>query len=89
MTAVQLNAMNTQIWRDMGIIAEDESMMRRVAKYIRKVAKEMTEDPTTMSKEEFYAMIEEGEKAYERGETTRLLPGESVTDMLRRSGYDV
>ncbi len=50
MTAVQLNAMNAQIWRDMGIIAEDESMMRRVAKYIRKVAKEMTEDPTAMSK---------------------------------------
>ena len=89
MTAVQLNAMNAQIWRDMGIIAEDESMMMRVAKYIRKVAKEMTEDHTAMSKEEFYAMIEEGERAYERGECTRLMPGESVTEMLRRSGYDV
>lgn len=89
MTAVQLNAMNAQIWRDMGIIAEDESMMRRVAKYIRKVAKEMTEDPTAMSKEEFYAMIEEGEKAYERGEYSEMLPGEDLTAHLRRLGYDI
>jgi len=50
MTAVQLNAMYVQIWRDMGIIAEDEGMMRRVAKYIRKVAKEMTEDPARIEK---------------------------------------
>mgnify|MGYP007104052957 CR=1 FL=1 len=30
MTAVQLNALNAQIWRDMGIIAEDEGMLKRV-----------------------------------------------------------
>ena len=89
MTAVQLNAMNAQIWRDMGIIAEDESMLRRVAKYLRKLAKEMTEDPTAMSKEEFYAMIEEGERAYERGEYSEMLPGETLTEHLRRLCHDI
>ena len=89
MTAVQLNAMNAQIWRDMGIIAEDEGMMRRVAKYIRKVAKEMTEDKTSMSKEEFYAMLDKREEAYARGEHSEMLPGETLTEHLRRLGHDV
>ena len=42
MTTVQLNA---DILRNLGIIAEDESMLERVAKYVRKLAKQMTEDP--------------------------------------------
>ncbi len=89
MTAVQLNAMNAQIWRDMGIIAEDESMMRRVAKYLRKLAKEMTEDPTAMSKEEFFAMLDRREEAYARGEYSEMLPGETLTEHLRRLGHDI
>ena len=74
MTAVQLNALNAQIWRDMGI---------------RKVAKEMTEDPTAMSKEEFYAMLDEREEAYARGEYSEMLPGETLTEHLRRLGHDI
>lgn len=62
MTAVQRNALNAQIWRDMGTIAEDEGMMQRVAKYLRKVVKEMTADPTTMTKEEFFQMVDEAKK---------------------------
>jgi len=89
MTAMQMNALNAQIWRDMGTIAEDEGMMRRVAKYLRKVVKEMTADPTLMTKEEFFARIDKAKKQYDRGEYTTLFPGESVVDMLRRNGYDV
>ena len=58
MTAVQLNA---QIWRDMGILADSEPMMKRVAKYLRKLVKEK-EDPTLMTEEEFFAKIERAEK---------------------------
>ena len=57
-----MNALNAQIWRDMGTIAEDEGMMQRVAKYLRKVVKEMTADPTTMTKEEFFQMVDEAKK---------------------------
>ncbi len=89
MTAVQINAMNAQIWRDMSIIAEDESMMKRVAKYLRKVAKEMTEDAATMSKDEFYAMLDSREQAYERGEYSEVLPGEDLTTHLKRLGYGI
>jgi len=42
-----------------------------------------------MTEEEFFAKIKRGEEAYERGEYTVLEPGESVTDMLRRNGYDI
>ena len=58
MTSVQLNA---QIWRDMGILADSEPMMKRVAKYLRKLVKEK-EDPTLMTKEEFFARLDKAEK---------------------------
>ena len=89
MTATQLKAMNVQFWHDMGVVAESESMMKRVAKYVRKLAKEMTEDPTLMTKEEYFAMLDEAEQQMERGEYSVLLPGEDLTTHLRRLGYDI
>ena len=62
MTTIQLNALNAQMWRDLGTIAEDEGMMRRVAKYLRKVVKEMNADPTLMTREDFKARIEDARK---------------------------
>ena len=54
MTAVQMNA---EILRNMSIIAEDERLMNRVAKYLRKLVAEK-EDPTLFTKEEFLARID-------------------------------
>lgn len=88
MTAVQLNAMNTQLWQNIGAIADDESLMKRLSRYVARLVK-AKDDPTLMTKEEFYAKIEKGEEDYKQGRCTRLFPRESVTDMLRRSGYDV
>ena len=58
MTAVQMNA---EILRNMSIIAEDENLLKRAAKYLRKLAAEK-EDPTLMTKKEFFAKIERAEK---------------------------
>ncbi len=80
--------MNTQLWQNIGAIADDESLMKRLSRYVARLVK-AKDDPTLMTKEEFYAKIEKGEEDYKQGRCTRLLPGESVTDMLRRSGYDV
>ena len=88
MTAVQLNALNAQIWRDMAVLADSESMMKRVAKYLSKLVKEK-KDPTLMTKEEFFAKIEESERQIERGECHTMLPGEDLTAFLRRVGYDL
>ena len=58
MTAIQMNA---EILRNMSIIAEDEKLLKRAAKYLRKLASEK-KDPTLMTKEEFFAKIERAEK---------------------------
>ena len=86
MTAVQLNALNAQMWRDMGTIAEDEGMMQRVAKYLRRVVKEMTADPTLFTKEEFFARVDEAREQIKRGEGVEMLPNESLDEFLERVG---
>ena len=71
----------------MGEIADDETMMVKVLKYVKKLAATKKADSTLMTKEEFLAKLERGEEEYRQGKCTRLLPGESVTNMLKRSGY--
>lgn len=58
MTAVQMNA---EILRNMSIIAEDERLMNRVAKYLRRLVAEK-EDPTLLTKEEFLARIDKAKE---------------------------
>ena len=82
MTALQLNA---EIYRNLGIIAEDESMLERVAKYLRRVAKQVSDDPTCMTKEEYFAMLDRAEK----GPRHRMLPNEDLTAFLKRMGHDL
>ena len=86
MTAIQLNALSAQMWRDMGTIAEDEGMMQRVAKYLRRVVKEMTADPTLFTKEEFFARVDEAREQIKRGEGVEMLPNESLDEFLERVG---
>lgn len=64
MTAIQLNA---EILRNLGALAEDESMLKRVAKYLRKLVAEKEADPTLMSKEEFFARIDKAEQQIAEG----------------------
>ncbi len=77
MTALQLNA---EIYRSLGIIAEDESMLAKVAGYVRRLARQMNQDPSLMSKEAFFARVDEAKK----GKTYSMLPGESLEQMLDR-----
>lgn len=86
MTTMQMNA---EIFRHMSVIAEDEGLMKRAVKYLRKLVAEKEADPTLMTEEEFFAKIKRGEEAYERGECHELLPGEDVETYLKRLGYDI
>ena len=61
MTAVQLNAMNTELWQSIGAIADSEPLMKRLTRYAKKLVKEK-EYPTLMTKEEFFAKLERAEK---------------------------
>ena len=61
MTALELNA---EFYKTMGIIANDESLMSKSLKYIKKLAssKSKSKDPTLMTMEEFLAKLEKGEE---------------------------
>ena len=52
MTTMQLNA---ELLRNMSIIAEDENLLKRATKYLRKLVAEKKADPTLLTKEEFLA----------------------------------
>lgn len=85
MTAVQLNA---EVLRAINDISDDETLMNKVLKYIKKLTAKK-EDPTLMTKEEFFAKIERAEQQIANGEGMRMLPDEDLTTFLRRNGYDI
>ena len=83
MTMVQLNA---ELFRNMSIIAEDENLMKRAVKYLRKLAAEKMADPTLFTKEEFFARVDEAREQIKRGEGIEMLPDESLDEFLKRVG---
>ena len=88
MTAAQLNAMNTELWQSIGTIADSEPLMKRLTRYAKKLVKEK-QDPTLMSKEDFFAGIELAEQQASRGEGMAMLSGEGLADFLKRNGYEI
>ena len=82
MTAIQLNAMNTELWQSIGAIADSESLMKRLTRYAKKLVKEKN-DPTLMTKEEFFAKIEKAERQIERGEYVSFNSVEELDKYIR------
>lgn len=80
MTTMQLNA---EIYRSLSIIAENESLMKRAAKYLKKLAAQ-EEDETLMTKEEFFAKIDESLQQAREGKVHEMLPGETLDEFLER-----
>lgn len=78
--------MNAELFRTMSEIAEDEGLMMKLLKYAKKLVAKKS-DPTLMTKEEFFAKLDKGEEEYRQGKCYRMLPGESLSDMLKRCGY--
>lgn len=88
MTTAQMNTMNVELWQSIGAIADSEPLMRRLTRYAKKLAKEKN-DPTLMTKEEYFAKLDEAERQFDRGEYSVMLPGEDLTSHLKRMGYDI
>ncbi len=65
MTTVQMNA---DVYRSLSIIAEDSDLMKRAMLYLRKLARQKQQDDATMTKEEFFSMIDKRMENYEKGE---------------------
>jgi len=83
MTAIQMSA---EILRDMSIIAEDENLLKRAVKYLRKLVAEKEKDPTLLSKEDFFARVDEAREQIKRGEGIEMLPNETLDEFLERIG---
>lgn len=58
MTTLQMNA---ELFRTIGEIADDETLMAKVLKYVKKLAAQKN-DPTRMTKEEFFRRVDEAKK---------------------------
>lgn len=74
--------MNAELLRNMSIIAEDENLLKRAAKYLRKLVAEKQKDPTEFSKDEFFARIDQAKK----GPTFELRQDETLEDLIKRVG---
>ena len=59
--------LNAELLRNMSIIAEDENLLKRAAKYLRKLVAEKKADPTLLTKEEFFARVDKAEKDIAEG----------------------
>ncbi|MBR1800275.1 MAG: hypothetical protein IJ767_02085 [Bacteroidaceae bacterium] len=79
MTALEMNA---EMLRNMSIIAENESLLKRAAKYLRKLVAEMQADPTLLSREEFFASLDRGEEQYRQGKTHRINSAEELDSFI-------
>lgn len=85
MTTMQVN---TEIFRGLSVIAEDEGLMKRAARYISKLARQKEEaDETLMTKEEFFAKIDRSLEQARRGETQEMRTDETLDDFMRRVRY--
>jgi len=78
MTAIQMNA---ELLRNMSIIAEDENLLKRAAKYLRKLAAEK-QDPTLMTKEEFFARVDKAREEIRQGKGKRFSDPEEMNAWL-------
>jgi len=68
MTTLQLSA---QIQQDFALIKNNENKMKRLAKYLKRLVKE-EDDPTLMTKEQFFAQVDEALAQAKRGEGVRV-----------------
>ena len=82
MTALQLNA---ELLRELSVIVEDETLLTKALKYIKKLTAKKN-DPTLMSKEEFFRNLDEAERDIANGKGIEMLPDETLDDLLKRVG---
>ena len=78
----QTLTLNGDFFRDLSVVAEDEGLLKRVVKYVKKLAKEKQADPTLMTEEEFFANIERAEEQFRRGEGIRFTDRDEMNAWL-------
>lgn len=77
MSPIQKDTLSAEIFRNLGIIAEDENLLNRVAKYLRRIVKQK-QDPSLFTKEDFFNRIDESLEQARQGKVTTF---DNVDDM--------
>ena len=73
--------MYAELFRAMGEIADDETMMAKVLKYVKKLAAQKA-DPTLMTKEEFFAKVDKSLEQVRQGRVHRIESKEELGQFL-------
>ena len=74
--------MNAEILRNMSIIAEDEDLLKRAARYLRRLVSEKEADETGLSKEEFYARVDASREQALQGKVHSIKDKEELKKFL-------
>jgi len=83
--------MNAQMERNFAFIRKDEGMAARLARYMQRLVNQMKRekaDPTLMSKEEFFAKVDEALAQHERGEGVVLHSHEEIDEFFEQLRAD-
>ncbi len=83
MTAIQLNA---EIYEALSIIAKDESLLKKAAKALKRLATQK-QDETLMLEKDFFSKVDEAREEIKSGKCKKMLQQESLDDFLVRNGY--
>ena len=82
MTTIQMNA---ELFRQLSVITANEGLLEKLLKYARKLTASK-QDPTLLTKEEFFRRVDEAREEIKQGKGYRMLPDESLDDFLKRVG---
>ena len=83
MTAIEINA---EIYRVLSTIAEDETLLKKAAKALKRLA-EQKNDEALLDKDAFFARVDEAKEQIKCGKCKKMLHQENLDDFLRRNGY--
>ena len=78
MTALQLNS---ELFFAIGKIATDEGLMMKLLKYAKKLSAQK-DDPTLMTKEEFFAKVDKSLEQARQGRVHRIESKEELSQFL-------
>ena len=78
MTVMQLNA---EIYESLSIIANDESLLRKAAKSLKRLASQF-EDQTLMTKDEFFAVVDKSLEEAKEGKVKRIATPTELASVL-------
>lgn len=83
MTAVEAK-LHAQCFGALQIISQDEDMMRKAVRALQRIVEKMkkTDDPTLMTKEEFFRRVDQARGEYERGQGVEFSTKESMRAYL-------